>query len=145
MTFSFKIEGVSDLFVARGGRLFYPVILGKGHWKSYGGEGNFRTAGIFFVIKFLVWIFLAIAWIFVRINWRAWIFFYLIFPCANIFLYFARPPISFPMVRPLSIVFDSVDSVVPGGGGRTLRIMAYGYAPPIRTLRGLSVLTGLNL
>ena len=52
MTFSFKIEGVSDLFVARGGRLFYPVILGKGHWKSYvggaGGEGNFRTAGIFF-------------------------------------------------------------------------------------------------
>ena len=48
MTFSFKIEGVSDLFVARGGRLFYPVILGKGHWKSYGGEGNFRAAGICF-------------------------------------------------------------------------------------------------
>ena len=61
-------------------------------------------------------------------------------------------PICFLMVRPLSIVFNSVDSVVPGGEGggrgrekRTLRIMAYGYAPPIGTLRGQSVLTGLNL
>ena len=28
------------------------------------------------------------------------------------------PPICFLMVPPLSIVFNSVDSVVPGGGGR---------------------------
>ena len=86
-------------------------------------------------------------------------FFYLIFPCAKIFLVLRPPPpphpptpICFLMVRLLSIVFNSVDSVVPGGEGggrgrekRTLRIMAYGYAPPIGTLRGQSVLTGLNL
>ena len=69
------------------------------------GEGNFRAAGIFFVIKFLVWIFfLAIAWIFFRVNWRARIFFHLIFPCANSFFCISPappPPISFLMVRPL--------------------------------------------
>ena len=26
----------------------------------------------------------AVAWIFLRVNWRAWIFFHLLFPCANI-------------------------------------------------------------
>ena len=43
-----------------------------------------------------------------RVNLRAWIFFHLIFPCANIFLYLARTPpptpppsISFLMVHPL--------------------------------------------
>ena len=36
------------------------------------------------------------AWIFLRINWRAWIFFHLIF------FVLRPPPISFLMVRPLS-------------------------------------------
>ena len=58
-----------------------------------GREGNFWAAGIFSVIKFLVWIFVRPQHeYFFRINWRAWIFFHLIFPCANIFVCTSPPP-----------------------------------------------------
>ena len=58
-----------------------------------GGEGNFRAAGIFFGYQIpCMHFFWAIAWIFFRVNWLARIFFHLIFPCSNFFLYFVRPP-----------------------------------------------------
>ena len=68
-----------------------------------GRVGNFRAAGIFFRYQFPCVIF------FLGRSMNIFVgliavheFFHLIFPCANIFLYFARPPyISFLMVRPL--------------------------------------------
>ena len=57
------------------------------------GEGNFQAAGIFFRYQIPCMNFLeAIAWIFFRINWHAWNFFHLIFPCANIFFWTSPPP-----------------------------------------------------
>ena len=75
-----------------------------------GGVGNFRAAGIFFSSpNSLYECFLGHSMNIFRVNWRPWIFFRLIFPCANIFfLYFAPappPPISLLMVRPLWVVF----------------------------------------
>ena len=34
----------------------------------------------------------AVAWIFLRVNWRAWIFFHLLFPCANVLFVLHPPP-----------------------------------------------------
>ena len=58
------------------------------------GEGfeNFQAAGIFFVIKFRVWIFLGRSMNIFRANWLVWIFFHLIFPYANIFFVLRPPP-----------------------------------------------------
>ena len=47
------------------------------------------------------------AWIFFRVNWRAWIVFHLICPCANIFFVLRPPPLPAPIrfliVRPLIV------------------------------------------
>ena len=51
----------------------------------WGGRGIFEPQEFFFVIKFHVWIFLGRSMNIFRVNWRAWIFFHLIFPWANIF------------------------------------------------------------
>ena len=69
-----------------------------------GGEGNFRTAGIFFRYQ--------IPWMNFFRPWHEYFlgligvhdfFFRLVFPCANIFFFVLRPPrppISFLMVCP---------------------------------------------
>ena len=57
--------------------------------KFIGGLGNFWGAGIFFRYQIPgMNFFLGRSMKIFRVNWRAWIFFHLIFPCANIFLYF---------------------------------------------------------
>ena len=67
-----------------------------------GTVGNFWAAGIFFVIKFIVWIFF-------RVNWCAWFFFE--FSLARILLLHSPPPpISFLMVRPLVHVIETLRS-----------------------------------
>ena len=69
------------------------LIKGRTIRKVMGGEGNFRAAGIFFRYQIpCMNFFKAIAWIFFRVNWRAIIFFHLIFPCANFFFCTSPPP-----------------------------------------------------
>ena len=71
-------------------------IKGRTIRKVMGGEGNFRAAGIFFRYQILgMNFFQALAWIFLRVNWRARIFFHLIFPCANFFFVLRPPPHKF--------------------------------------------------
>ena len=73
-------------------RLFYQMIRDGPLEKLWGGR-EFSSLRNFFRYQIpCMNFFKAIAWIFFRINWRAWIFFHLIFPCANIFfMYFVRP------------------------------------------------------
>ena len=69
--------------------------------KLWGGWGIFDPQEFFFRYQIpCMNFFYAIAWIFFRVNWRAWIFFYLMFPCGNIFFCTPPPPITFLMVRP---------------------------------------------
>ena len=57
------------------------------------GKGIFKPQEFFSLSNSLYEFFGAIAWIFFRINWRTWIFFFILFSLARIFfLYFARPP-----------------------------------------------------
>ena len=84
----------------KGTNILKQLIKGRTLWGG-GGGGNFGAAGIFFVIKFLVWIYFRRRHeYFLRINCCAWNFFHLIFPCMNIFFVLPPPPISFSMVCP---------------------------------------------
>ena len=71
-------------------------FLGTDHEKSYGGGGGeFSSSRNFFRYQILMKFFQALAWIFLRVNWRARIFFHLIFPCANFFFVLRPPPHKF--------------------------------------------------
>ena len=62
-------------------------------WGGGRGKGNFWAAGIFFVIKFLVWIFLGHSInIFLGLIGVQEFLFHLIFPCANTFSVVRPPP-----------------------------------------------------
>ena len=96
---------ITHLFLYAG--VYCTRDLGTDHSKSYGGEGNFPAAGIFFRYQIPCMNFFTPKHeYFLGLISVHDFFFHLIFPYANIFLYFAPtppPPISFLMVRPLIV------------------------------------------